>query len=95
MEKDVRKISEHYSKENQVEKAKEELSELYCELTGEMEINGKMVLPENTWSECADVIIMVMQLAMQHGKEYKVMEQMDYKIRRQLGRMKDESLRES
>lgn len=60
----IRAISEHYSRENQLEKCKEELKELLAELEHAEIINGKMVLPGNTWSECADVIIMVSQIAM-------------------------------
>ncbi len=86
----IRAISEHYSRENQLEKCKEELKELLAELEHAEIINGKMVLPGNTWSECADVIIMVSQIAMQHGKEDAVKEQMEYKLERQLRRMEDE-----
>lgn len=85
----IRAISEHYSRENQLEKCKEELKELLEELEHAEIINGKMVLPWNTWSECADVIIMVSQIAMQHEKEDAVKEQMEYKLERQLGRMED------
>lgn len=86
----IRAISEHYSRENQLEKCKEELGELLAELEHAEIINGKMVLPGNTWSECADVIIMVSQIAMQHGKEDAVRQQMEYKLERQLRRMEDE-----
>lgn len=87
----IRAISEHYSRENQLEKCKEELGELLAELEHVEIINGKMVLPGNTWSECADVIIMVSQIAMQHEKEDVVKEQMEYKLERQLGRMEEET----
>lgn len=86
----IRAISEHYSRENQLEKCKEELKELLAELEHAESINGKIVLPGNTWSECADVIIMVSQIAMQNGKEDAVREQMEYKLERQLRRMEDE-----
>lgn len=86
----IRAISEHYSRENQLEKCKEELGELLAELEHAEIINGKMVLPGNTWSECADVIIMVSQIAMQHGKEDAVKEQMEYKLERQLKRIEEE-----
>ena len=86
----IRAISEHYSRENQLEKCKEELKELLAELEHAEIINGKMVLPGNTWSECADVIIMVSQIAMQHGKEDAVKEQMEYKLERQLKRIEEE-----
>lgn len=35
----------------------------------------------------ADVTIMNIQLAMQHGKKDKVRKQMEYKVNRQLGRI--------
>ena len=53
-------------------------------------INGYVSLSENTWSEVADVMIMCIQLAMQHGKEDIVREQMEYKVNRQLERMRKE-----
>ena len=86
----IRKISEHYSTEHQLEKAKEELRELLAELEAAQIINGKIILPGNTWSEVGDVNIMNIQLAMQHGKEEKVLEQMRYKVDRQLRRIEAE-----
>ena len=47
-------------------------------------------LTGNTWSECADVIIMIAQLAMQHGKEKEVLEQIEFKVNRQLQRIEEE-----
>lgn len=87
MEK-IRSISEYYSQEHQLKKAKEELRELLAELEAAQIINGEIVLPGNTWSEVGDVNIMNIQLAMQHGKEDKVLEQMRYKVDRQLRRMR-------
>ncbi len=86
----IRAISEHYSRENQLEKCKEELGELLAELEHAESINGKIVLPGNTWSECADVIIMVTQIIMQHEKEDAVRQQMEYKLERQLERIEEE-----
>lgn len=86
----IRKISEHYSPEHQIEKAKEELRELLEELEAAQIINGEIILPGNTWSEVGDVNIMNIQLAMQHGKEDKVLEQMRYKVDRQLRRIEAE-----
>lgn len=80
-------LAKHYSKKNQIEKCKEELKELLAELDNAIEINGEIVLPENTWSEVADVLIMVCQLAIQHGKEEKVKCWTDYKLSRQLRRI--------
>ncbi|HIY02711.1 MAG TPA: hypothetical protein IAA26_12860 [Candidatus Blautia faecipullorum] len=41
----------------------------------------------NSYALAADVTIMNIQLAMQHGKEDKVRKQMEYKVNRQLGRI--------
>ena len=86
----IRKISEHYSPEHQLKKAKEELRELLAELESAQIINGELILPGNTWSEVGDVNIMNIQLAMQHEKEDKVLEQMRYKVDRQLRRIEAE-----
>lgn len=86
----IRKISEYYSPEHQLKKAKEEVRELLAELEAAQIINGKLILPGNTWSEVGDVNIMNIQLAMQHGKEDKVREQMEYKVNRQLKRIEAE-----
>lgn len=86
----IRKISEHYDKYTQIRKAREECKELLDELFELKIINGNHVLPDNTWSEVADVMIMCIQLAMQHGKEDIVREQMEYKVNRQLDRMRKE-----
>lgn len=90
IEDSIRMISEHYSKETQTMKACEECRELLDELNAGKHINGKLVFSDNTWSECADVIIMIAQLAMQHGKEEKVLEQIRYKVDRQLNRIEGE-----
>ncbi len=47
-------------------------------------------MTDNTWSEIADVIIMLAQLAMQHGKEDVVRQQIEYKLERQLKRIEEE-----
>lgn len=86
----IRSISEYYSQEHQLKKAKEELRELLAELEAAQIINGEIVLPGNTWSEVGDVNIMNIQLAMQHGKIDKVREQMEYKVNRQLRRIEAE-----
>ena len=89
----IRKISEHYSPEHQIKKAKEELRELLAELEAAQIINGQIVLPGNTWSEVADVMIMCTQIAMQHKKENKVTNQIEYKVNRQLRRIEAEKKR--
>lgn len=92
MEK-IRSISEYYSPEHQLKKAKEELQELLAELEAAQIINGEIVLPGNTWSEVADVIIMCTQIVMQHKKENKVTNQIEYKVNRQLRRIEAEKKR--
>lgn len=89
MEK-IRSISEYYSSEHQLKKAKEELQELLAELEAAQIINGRIILPGNTWSEVADVNVMNIQLAMQHKKEKNVLNQMEYKVNRQLKRIEAE-----
>ena len=86
----IRQISEHYSPEHQLKKAKEELRELLAELEAAQIINGRIILPGNTWSENADAMIMCIQLAMQHKKEKNVLDQMEYKVNRQLQRIEAE-----
>lgn len=86
----IRQISEHYNKYTQILKTREECQELLDELYNAVYINGKITLPDNAWSEVADVIIMCIQLTMQHGKEDIVREQMEYKVNRQLDRMRKE-----
>lgn len=86
-------ISCHYTKREQWLKAIEEVNELTEELdrgTNPFGDDNLVYLTENTWSECADVIIMIAQLAMQHGKEEKIREQILYKIDRQLKRIEEE-----
>lgn len=86
----IRQISEHYDKYTQIRKAQEECQELLDEIYNAVYINDKITLPDNAWSEVADVMIMCIQLAMQHEKEDIVREQMEYKVNRQLERMRKE-----
>lgn len=86
----IRQISDHYDKYTQTRKTREECQELMDELFEPKIINGNYVLPDNTWSEVADVIIMCIQLAMQHGKENTVKAQLEYKVGRQLERIENE-----
>lgn len=89
----IRSLAMHYSKKNQWNKAKEELDECLEELYGAGNPFGYediVYMTDNTWSEIADVIIMLAQLAMQHGKEDEVRQQMEYKVDRQLKRIEEE-----
>lgn len=89
----IRALAMHYSKKNQWNKAKEELDECLEELYDAGNPFGYediVYMTDNTWSEIADVIIMLAQLAMQHGKEDVVRQQIEYKLERQLKRVEDE-----
>ena len=86
----IRQISEHYDKYTQIRKAREECQELMNELYNAVYINGRITLPDNTWSEVADVMIMCIQLAMQHGKKDTVKAQLEYKVGRQMERIENE-----
>lgn len=89
----IHTIANHYSKKNQYEKAQEEVEELLSELRAASNPFGFedcVYFSDNTWSEIADVIIMCAQLAMQHGKEDAVREQMEYKLDRQLKRINED-----
>ncbi len=89
----IRIIANHYSKKNQWEKAQEEVRELLLELYGAGNPFGwedAVNLTGNTWSECADVFIMIMQLTIQHDKQEEFWKWVDYKLNRQLGRMENE-----
>lgn len=86
----IRMIAEYYSKDSQSKKLLEEMVELAVEINFGLFENGGN-LPDNTWSEVADVIIMCAQITMQHGTEDKVREWMNYKVDRQLRRMENEN----
>ena len=89
----IHTIANHYSKKSQYEKTREEAEELLAELRAASNPFGFedcVYFSDNTWSEIADVIIMCAQLAMQHGKEDAVREQMEYKVNRQLKRIEEE-----
>lgn len=90
IEEKIEYLAKHYSKKNQIEKCKEELKELLAELDNAIEINGEIVLPENTWSEVADVNIMTAQLMIQHHRKDTVLGQMWYKLDRQIERIRSE-----
>lgn len=85
----IRMIAEYYSKDSQSKKLLEEMVELAVEINFGLFENGGN-LPDNAWSEVADVMIMCTQIAMQHDKEEKVREQVEYKVNRQLERIKNE-----
>lgn len=84
-------ISQHYSQENQLKKAIEELKELLYEYENAIiKTDGTVTLAGNYVSETADMIIMSLQVIMQHGHENDLIDQMKYKIERQFRRMENE-----
>lgn len=85
----IRMIAEYYSKDSQSKKLLEEMVELAVEINFGLFENGGN-LPDNAWSEVADVVILCARITMQYGKEEKVLEQMRYKVDRQLRRMESE-----
>lgn len=90
MRKKIEYLANHYSKKEQYEKAIEEVTELEDELYKGSNPLGDLnmvYLTDNTWSECADVIIMIAQLAIQHNKEDEIKSQMEYKLNRQINRI--------
>ena len=97
MRKKIEYLANHYSKKEQYEKAIEEVTELEDELykgSNPLGDSNMVYLTDNTWSECADVIIMIAQLAIQHGKEDEIKSQMEYKLNRQLNRIGQQNWKE-
>ena len=94
MREKIKYLAAHYSKKEQYEKAIEEVTELEDELyrgSNPLGDRDMVYLTDNTWSECADVIIMIAQLAIQHGKEDEIKSQMEYKLDRQLNRIEQQN----
>lgn len=97
MRKKIEYLANHYSKKEQYEKAIEEVTELEDELykgSNPLGDSNMVYLTDNTWSECADVIIMIAQLAIQHGKEDEIRQQMEYKLNRQINRIGQQDWKE-
>ncbi len=91
----IRTLSVYYSKRSQLSKAKEELRELLEELEeapNPFDFEDLVFLTDNTWSEVADVFIMLMQLIMQHESAEKVSEEINYKLNRQFNRISKENI---
>ena len=91
----IRTLSVYYSKRSQLSKAKEELRELLEELEeapNPFDFEDLVFLTDNTWSEVADVFIML--LIMQHESAEKVSEEINYKLNRQFNRISKENIPE-
>ncbi len=95
IEEKIHTLADHYSKRSQWMKTKEEAEELLEELymaANPMDDENMVNLSGNFWSEAADVIIMITQMVMQHGKEEEILRQINFKVERQLKRMEEEKL---
>lgn len=86
----IRYIFLHYGEEGQLNKLKEELSELIEEIDA---INGDLKLIGNSdfLGEVADVLVMCEQFRVKYPEVNSIM---DFKIKRQIGRIKEEGLNE-
>ncbi len=81
----IQKIAEYYGLDNQLNKTIEECAELIQALV-------KLESRENTIEEMADVQIMLKQMLYLLDCEKEVEKVMEYKINRQLERIKEEEL---
>lgn len=81
----IQKIADYYGLDNQTDKTIEECAELIQALV-------KLESRENTIEEIADVQIMLKQMLYLLDCEKEVEKVMEYKINRQLERIKEEEL---
>ena len=85
IEQNIQKIADNYGLDNQLNKTIEECAELIQALV-------KLESRENTIEEMADVQIMLKQMLYLLDCEKEVEKVMEYKINRQLERIKEEEL---
>ena len=81
-------IVEHYGAMHQRDKAIEELSELITELSRYQQNPDELDIRENIIDELTDVVIMCNQLMIIFDCFAEVEERIEFKIKRQLERMK-------
>ena len=79
-------LATYYGKEHQELKTLEELEELTTELINNIKTEG---VSSNTPSEISDVLIMLYQLIYIYDIVEEVVEQEDFKINRQIDRIKN------
>ena len=79
-------LATYYGKEHQELKTLEELEELTTELINNIRTEG---VSSNTPSEISDVLIMLYQLIYIYDIVEEVIEQEDFKINRQIDRIKN------
>ena len=82
----LRYIFEHYGEQNQLNKLKEELNELIDEIN-DIENGIKEIGNDDFIGETADAMVMCSQFRLKYKNIDKVI---DYKINRQIGRIKKE-----
>lgn len=81
------KIADHYSKLEELQKLLEEIEELKTEVL--VSINTVPTKPtDNLWSEMADVINRILHVGLQWGKLDCIEKEAEYKVERQIGRIK-------
>ena len=84
----IKRILANYGDRNQKKKDLEELGELSLAIMDEMYCEGSR---EHIKEEIADVYVMLEQLKMiYHITDMEVLEVMEYKVNRQLGRIRNE-----
>lgn len=84
-----KKIAERYGRFIEMNKLKEELTELKVE--ADIATRSVPTRPQdNMWSEMADVINCILHVAMQWDKVDEVLKEMDRKLDRQIERMENE-----
>ena len=91
-------IAKHYSKQTEYTKLIEELEELTEEVyraTNPLGLPDLVYYTDNTWSEMADVINVCIHVALQQGKLDALMEQIDYKLSRQMERIAAEQTKQA
>ena len=84
----LRFIFEHYEEYNQLNKLKEELNELIDEINHIEETSVKELGNDDFLGELADVLVMCEQFRLKYNKVNSIM---DFKINRQIARIKKES----
>ena len=88
--KTVEEIDELLKELKTTIKKLEKLKEEIVSGTNPFGFNDVVCFPGNTWAEIADVFIMLIQLIMQHNMGKVVLENVEYKVERQLRRMEHE-----
>ena len=86
VEKQLKYIAEKYGKESQLRQLQEECAELIVACSKILRMNDKAI--NNLIEEIADVRVMVEQIEYLYGIKNLVEDEMEYKLQRQLERIK-------